>query len=280
MDKIPSSKKGSFVLYADQKEVIEDLSFEEKGRLLDALFDYAVSGEVPSFDDKSLLVSFKMFKVRIDRDNEKYMEICAKRKESIEKRWGVQKNTNVYKSIQVDTNDTDKEKDKEKDKDKDKGSGVSKDTMGEKNINISTEGVVSRNDPPKKKKKDAVPAEEKELRAKAKSLFMEKYKSMFGEDYYWEGKDGTNLPKLLSKIKFSRSNKNMPTDNDSLLTAFGLFLEHVRKNNFLLNNYTIPTLNSQYNAIMTGQKARYGELPGQVMRGEKREYNEDNFFGR
>ena len=62
-----SNKKKSFVLYADQKEVIEDLSFEEKGRLLDALFEFADSGKLPEFQDISLLVAFKMFKVRITK---------------------------------------------------------------------------------------------------------------------------------------------------------------------------------------------------------------------
>ena len=143
---------------------------------------------------------------------------------------------------------------------------------------ISTEGVVASTDPKKKRKKSAISAEEKELRAMAKSLFIEKYKGMFGEEYYWEAKDGANLPKLLAKIKFSRKSKNFPIDDESLLDGFRLFLEHVKKNNFLMNNYTIPTLNSQYNAIMTGQCVRRGELPGQVMRGEEREYNEQNFF--
>ena len=131
----PKLKK-SFVLYADQREMIEDLSYEEKGKLLDALFEYAESGHIPLIEEKPVLVAFKMFKVRINHDNDKYLDTCRKRKEAIEKRWEKQKNTNEYNCIVCNTKDTDKDKDK----DKDKELHESKDSMSN-NITFLTEGM-------------------------------------------------------------------------------------------------------------------------------------------
>ena len=90
--------KKSFVLYADQKAVLEDISYEDKGMLLDALFDYVADGSLPHFDDNVLMLVFKVFKVTIDRDRAKYDSICERRKE-YGKRGGVAKATKSYQKL-------------------------------------------------------------------------------------------------------------------------------------------------------------------------------------
>ncbi|MBQ7539745.1 MAG: hypothetical protein IJT13_01320, partial [Bacteroidaceae bacterium] len=68
-------------------------------------------------------VAYKVLKTQIDRDAEKYEEICKRRRENINKRWhkegqntkddkSIQMNTNVNKSIQMDY-DNDNENDSE-----------------------------------------------------------------------------------------------------------------------------------------------------------------------
>ena len=108
------SRKNSFILYTDQREFLEDLSREERGDLFEALFLYAESGEIPSFDDRALMLAFKLFKSRLDHDKEKYKETCQKNAENQKRRWEKIKErmrTNEYDRIGTNTNGTDNDND-------------------------------------------------------------------------------------------------------------------------------------------------------------------------
>jgi hypothetical protein len=74
------AEKKSFVLYADMENIIEVLSYEERGRLLTAVFAYFSRGEQPDFDG-ALKAVFVMIAQQLDRDREKWEEICRKRSE-------------------------------------------------------------------------------------------------------------------------------------------------------------------------------------------------------
>lgn len=119
--------KKSFLIHYDNEEIIKALTDEQAGQLFKAFFDYNVHGEKPNLE-KSLYLLWLMFKQRFDNDNNKYQDVCQKRKENVQKRWEKEKtktnqnkqmNTNEYKCIQTDTKHTDKDKEKDKDKDKD-----------------------------------------------------------------------------------------------------------------------------------------------------------------
>lgn len=73
--------KESFVLYKGQYEPIKNLSIEDKGLLLDAIFEYQITGNTK---DLSPLVSlaFGFFKNQFDLDNIKYLEKCRKNAEN------------------------------------------------------------------------------------------------------------------------------------------------------------------------------------------------------
>ena len=96
-----ADKVKSFLLYSDQYEPIADMSFEQKGMLLDAIFRFQL-GEEPTFSDAGVKFAFGFFKQTFLRDAKKYEEICQKRREAIRKRW----DTNECSSIQKNTNDT------------------------------------------------------------------------------------------------------------------------------------------------------------------------------
>lgn len=92
-------KKDSFILYTYQAETLSDLSLEQKGSLLTALFEYA-SGEQPEITDQAVKVAFAFIRVQIERDNEKYTDVCEKRRNAARNRW--QNKTNPNKQLQND----------------------------------------------------------------------------------------------------------------------------------------------------------------------------------
>ncbi len=59
--------KKSFVLYTDQREVFDELSDEDAGRLIKHIFSY-VNDENPSTDDLLLKVAFLPIKTQLKRD--------------------------------------------------------------------------------------------------------------------------------------------------------------------------------------------------------------------
>ena len=71
-------KKG-FVLYIDNYEPIKDLTLEEKGKLLDAVFNYASTGEVNKLNDITGM-AFSFIRQQLDRDNKKWEETREKRR--------------------------------------------------------------------------------------------------------------------------------------------------------------------------------------------------------
>ena len=120
-------KENSFVFYTKYESALGMLTPEERGDILMACIVYVQTGDVPLFKSNAAEMLFGLIRQDIDEDKRKYAEVCEKRRQNVQKRWGadeykgIQKHTNVYKSIQPHTNDTDKDKDKEEDKDIYKG---------------------------------------------------------------------------------------------------------------------------------------------------------------
>lgn len=103
--------KKSFVLYTDQKEIIDELDDEQAGKLFKAIYDYNITGTTTL---TGILKSvFKSFKITFDRDEEKWKDIKQKRSEAgkrgMESRWKKENNkiTNDNKSYQTLTKITD-----------------------------------------------------------------------------------------------------------------------------------------------------------------------------
>lgn len=117
------SKKDSIVLYGRQRTAISRLSYEQKGKLFDALLSYASDGENFDFgDDIVTAVAFDFFRAQIDTDADKYNEICKKRSDAGKKHRGNQysKNgtngtngANVPKVEQMELNDNDNDNNRE-----------------------------------------------------------------------------------------------------------------------------------------------------------------------
>ena len=78
-----SDMKDSFILYTSQyNQAVRRLTLEQKGRLFDALFLYALGEPVELDDDTILYMAFEFIKNHLDADSAKYKEITEKRRDA------------------------------------------------------------------------------------------------------------------------------------------------------------------------------------------------------
>ena len=75
------SAKKSFVLYLEYKENLEMLTYEQKGILLDMIFEYCASGIIIEADP-IIKMAFLFIKGQLDRDNEKYQKVCERNRKN------------------------------------------------------------------------------------------------------------------------------------------------------------------------------------------------------
>ncbi len=79
--------KKSFVLYHDFRNWFSLLTDEELGRLIRAIFDYAINGTLPEKLNEKEQIAFYMVRDTLDRDREKYERVCNRNKENARVRW-------------------------------------------------------------------------------------------------------------------------------------------------------------------------------------------------
>lgn len=75
------------MLYFDVRESIAQLSYAEKGMLLDAILDYGQHRQEPTFDGVALPLIWPFVRKDIHRDSERYEAMRAQRKAAADKRW-------------------------------------------------------------------------------------------------------------------------------------------------------------------------------------------------
>lgn len=111
--------KKSIIIYADCIAILEDLTYEQAGRLFKAILSYVNDEPVTEIEgDPAIKMAFKVLKTQIDRDAEKYDEICKKRSEAGKRHKGnqytrldelKQKLEQMEQKFQIETNGTDNE---------------------------------------------------------------------------------------------------------------------------------------------------------------------------
>ena len=106
--------------------------------------------------------------------------------------------------------------------------------------------------PPAKKSSKRKNPEEYTLVTKGRKVFESVYKELFSESYVWRAKDAAAMQQLFDSLKFSRKSKKvpLPLDDDSLVQALDFLLRHIQ-NEWILQHFTVGTINSQYNNIVT-----------------------------
>ena len=75
------------MLYFDVRESIAQLSYAEKGMLLDAILDYGQHRQEPTFDGVALPLIWPFVRKDIHRDSERYKERQLHAKVAADKRW-------------------------------------------------------------------------------------------------------------------------------------------------------------------------------------------------
>lgn len=109
--------KDSFILYTEQKEVIDKLSDEQAGKLIKAIYKYVETEKMPELD-KLLDIVIIPFKQNLDRNKEKYNKISEirakagakggkqkKQKQTKEINCNDNVNDNVNENVNVNDND-------------------------------------------------------------------------------------------------------------------------------------------------------------------------------
>jgi len=96
--------KKSFVLYTDQREVFDELSDQDAGKLIKHIFSY-VNDENPSTDDILLKVAFLPIKTQLKRDLKMWDEKKEQRAEA-GKKGGLAKASNATKFLAKPSNAT------------------------------------------------------------------------------------------------------------------------------------------------------------------------------
>ena len=135
-----ANERPGFLLYFNQKTIIDELTDEEAGILFKALYEYENTKKIPKLN-KILKIIFLQFKNILDNDEKKYEEKCLKNKQNVEKRWNKSKDTTVYERIRTDTNYTNINKNNNININKNRN----KNRNINKNNNINTpKGVYSR----------------------------------------------------------------------------------------------------------------------------------------
>lgn len=105
-----TEKRKSFIIYTDYSDFLQDLDNDEVAEIFRAMLNYAAGGEPAEFSDRHVRAVFRMIRNQMDRDNEKYIDICRKRREagkkSAESRRSA-KSANAEAAEQISANSTD-----------------------------------------------------------------------------------------------------------------------------------------------------------------------------
>lgn len=120
-----SKDKTSFVLYTSFYQALSDLPLDRKGMLLDLIFKYEIHGDTDEFEKhfvdlpNDVKMAFRFIKGQLDKDQERWREVCSKRAEAGRKSGIVRaaqqneqtgtKRTNVHFVEQTGTKRTDNE---------------------------------------------------------------------------------------------------------------------------------------------------------------------------
>ena len=109
--------KNSFIMYKDQQKLFGQLTDEEAGKLIKAVFMYLDMGEINDgaidhyLEDRMLSILFSTLIQQIDRDAEKYAQKCKKLRENGSKGGKVRAENAKQLQANVSLNDNDNDND-------------------------------------------------------------------------------------------------------------------------------------------------------------------------
>lgn len=100
-------RPGMMIYFADWDGIADLLTAEQFKRLFLALMHTSMGEEVDSLeDDKMLALTYRLLQDKLDRDVERYDEVCERRRAAANKRWGNRTAAALQQNeVQVNAND-------------------------------------------------------------------------------------------------------------------------------------------------------------------------------
>ena len=99
--------KDSFILFKEHEEIFKQLSKEQAGELILAIFEYERMEIIPELEF-CINLAFTPIRQSLDRSREKYKEVCKKNSQNAQKRWS-DKNTTANDCKKQNAKDADSE---------------------------------------------------------------------------------------------------------------------------------------------------------------------------
>lgn len=105
-------KRQALQIHEEVAELFAEMDNNEAGLMIKALCMYHFHNDPEWLKEKSLRLTFKLLRGRVDRDAAAYADKCAKNRDNIAKRWNgevkndIRPNTTVYERIPLDTKNT------------------------------------------------------------------------------------------------------------------------------------------------------------------------------
>ena len=135
--------KSGFIIYNDWKDLLDDLSLEDRGRVFTALFDVADGDDPDKIDNPAARMLLKVMTKQMQKDADAYERKCEKNRDNAKQR--TQANATERKRTRGDNdkdNDKDKENDKESLKDKEK-TNVNVSKKESEKVGVAAEAATS-----------------------------------------------------------------------------------------------------------------------------------------
>ena len=143
--------KSGFIIYNDWKDLLDDLSLEDRGRVFTALFDVADGEDPDKIDNPAARMLLKVMTKQMQKDADAYERKCEKNRDNAKQRTlpnaterkPSQANATERKRTGGDNdNDNDKENDKESLKDKEK-TNVNVSKKESEKVGVAAEAATS-----------------------------------------------------------------------------------------------------------------------------------------
>lgn len=127
---------------------------------------------------------------------------------------------------------------------------LARDGLIEKTLKNGKLEIRSTVDKAKPKRPKETDAKKPSIVTVAREAFENYFGGLFEYKYYWGAKDAVAMKQLIEKLKFQRSEKNMSISDDDVIDALKYLLGHIT-DPWILKNFTVPTINSKFNEILT-----------------------------
>lgn len=104
----------------------------------------------------------------------------------------------------------------------------------------------------------------------ARQVFETYFNETYNDVYYWTAKDAGAMRLLLNKIKFRRTSKGLPIEEQDLLESLSALL-HSITDKWICSNFSVTNIASKYNEIVAQAKLNHNR------NGNIRNVNQESF---